>query len=213
MRIIMLGAPGAGKGTQARKIMELASIPQVSTGDMLRRAKGQGTKLGKEAAKFMEAGELVPDDVVVGIVAQRLSEPDMKNGFVFDGFPRTLEQARSLDAMGVEIDAVLNIVVDPEEIVTRLTGRLTCSKCGYMHHRTFMPPQVEGICDKCGGKLVQRVDDNEETVRNRLEVYERQTRPLVEYYGAKGLVRDVDGTGETPETVFLKVKSILETLG
>jgi adenylate kinase len=210
MNLIMLGAPGAGKGTQARKIMEDYRVPQVSTGDMLREAKAKGTALGKQAARFMEAGELVPDDVVVGIVAERLGQDDMKNGFILDGFPRTLPQAEALGGMGIRIDAVLNVVVDDQEIVQRLTGRLTCSKCGFMHHRVFLPPRTEGVCDKCGGKLIQRADDNEETVRNRLLVYRQQTMPLVEFYGRKGLVHDVDGTGETPDSVYAKVKRILD---
>lgn len=212
MKIIMLGAPGAGKGTQARRISQLLSIPHVSTGDMLREAKARGTKLGKEAARFMKAGELVPDEVMVGIVSDRLGEPDMKNGFILDGFPRTLAQAKALHDMGVEVDVVLNFMVDPDEIIERLTGRLTCESCGFMHHMRFLPPRVAGVCDKCSGKLVQRPDDNEETVRNRLEVYEQQTQPLVDFYRNKGVVRDIDGTGETPDQVFLKVKAILESV-
>lgn len=209
MKIIMLGAPGAGKGTQARKIEELHKIPQVSTGDMLREARKEGTELGLEAARYMEAGNLVPDDVVVGIVAERLKADDMANGFILDGFPRTVPQAKALDEMGVAIDYVLNIVVDEDEIVTRLTGRLTCTGCGFMHHKAFLPPKQEGICDQCGSALTQRADDNEETVRNRLKVYDDQTAPLVAFYGEKNLVKDIDGTGETPESVFVKVQAIL----
>ncbi len=209
MKVIMLGAPGAGKGTQARKLQELHGIPQVSTGDMLREARAKGTELGIEAARYMEAGELVPDDVVVGIVAQRLKADDMGKGFILDGFPRTVPQAEALDRMGVAIDHVINIVVDEDEIVTRLTGRLTCTGCGFMHHKVFLPPREHGTCDKCGATLTQRADDNEETVRNRLAVYAQQTAPLVAFYGAKGLVKDVDGTGETPESVFDKIKTIV----
>jgi adenylate kinase len=209
MRIIMLGAPGAGKGTQARKITENFGIPQVSTGDMLREAASQGTQLGLEAARSMQAGQLVPDEVVVGIVAQRLQQDDLADGYILDGFPRTLGQAEALDQMGVTIDYVINVVVDEVEILARLTGRLTCSKCGYMHHRLFLKPTQEGICDKCGGGLIQRADDNEETVRNRLTVYHDQTMPLVAFYQAKGLVKDVNGTGETPDSVFVKIKAIL----
>ena len=211
MKLIMLGAPGAGKGTQARKLMETYSIPQVSTGDMLRQARAQGTDLGLEAARFMEQGHLVPDDVVVGIVAERLKADDMVKGFILDGFPRTLPQAEALAKMGVTIDHVVNIIVEQKEIVARLTGRLTCSGCGFMHHKLFLAPRVEGICDKCGGKLIQRSDDNEETVLNRLAVYEEQTSPLVEFYGKSGLVRDVSGTGETPDSVFAKVRTILDS--
>ncbi len=209
MKIILLGAPGAGKGTQARKIMELLSIPQVSTGDMLREAKAKGTALGLEAGRSMAKGELVPDAVVVGIVSERLKAPDMAKGFILDGFPRTLAQAKALHEMGVAIDLVLNIVVDADEIVERLTGRLTCGKCGAMYHRTFMVPKKEGTCDSCGGGLVQRADDNEATVRNRLEVYKQQTMPLVEYYGRFGSVKEVNGTGKTPEAVFNAVKGLL----
>jgi adenylate kinase len=209
MKIIMLGAPGAGKGTQAKKMEELYSLPQVSTGDMLRSARAEGTELGIEAARFMEAGKLVPDEVVVGIVAERLKSADLAEGFILDGFPRTVPQARALDEMGVEIDHVINIIVDAEELVARLTGRLTCTGCGFMHHRDFLPPKQAGLCDKCGSALMQRADDNEVTVRNRLTVYEQQTAPLVNYYGKKELVRDVSGTGETPSAVFEKVKAIL----
>lgn len=211
MKLIMLGAPGAGKGTQARKLMETYGIPQVSTGDMLRQARAQGTRLGLEAVRFMEKGQLVPDDVVVGIVAQRLTADDLADGFILDGFPRTLAQAEALAAMGVSIDHVINIIVDEEEIVARLTGRLTCSKCGFMHHRLFLAPKTAGVCDKCGGELCQRSDDNKETVLSRLAVYDKQTSPLVEFYGRSGLVRDVSGTGETPESVFSKVRSILDS--
>jgi adenylate kinase len=211
MKLIMLGAPGAGKGTQARKLMEAYSIPQVSTGDMLRQARTEGTNLGLEAARYMEQGQLVPDDVVVGIVAQRLKADDMTGGFILDGFPRTLAQAQALETMGVSIDHVINIIVDQEEIVARLTGRLTCSKCGFMHHKLFLVPEVEGVCDKCGGELIQRSDDNQKTVLSRLAVYDKQTSPLVEFYGRSGLVRDVSGTGETPDSVFSKVRSILDS--
>jgi len=212
MKLVMLGAPGAGKGTQARRIMESYQIPQVSTGDMLREARARGTELGLEAARFMEDGHLVPDDVVVGIVSARLKSDELAGGFILDGFPRTLPQAEALDGMGVTIDAVLNVVVDSDELIERLTGRLTCSNCGFMHHRKFLRPAVEGVCDKCDGQLIQRADDNEETVRNRLTVYARQTMPLVEFYENKGLVHDLDGTGETPATVFEKVRGILDKL-
>jgi adenylate kinase len=212
MKIIMLGAPGAGKGTQARKIMEKLSIPQLSTGDMLREARKQGTPMGMKAAECMERGELVPDDVVVGIVSERLKADDMQKGFILDGFPRTVPQAEALAGMGVTIDVVLNIVVDEDEIVGRLTGRLTCPACSAMFHKLFMKPAAEGICDSCGGGLIQRSDDNEVTVRNRLEVYDKQTAPLVQFYSAYGIVKDVNGTGETPDSVWGKVQDILETL-
>lgn len=211
MKLIMLGAPGAGKGTQAKKLVVAFSIPQVSTGDMLREARRQGTELGRKAETFMEAGNLVPDDVVVGIVSQRLNADDMARGFILDGFPRTVPQAEALAGMGVQIDAVVNLIVDENELINRLTGRLTCAGCGFIHHRTFMPPKIDGACDKCGGNLVQRADDNETTVRNRLEVYAQQTEPLVAFYGAQGLVKNIDGTGSSPDTVFERMKEILES--
>lgn len=211
MRIIMLGAPGAGKGTQAKKLEELYGIVQISTGDMLRDALSRGTELGKLAASYTGGGNLVPDDIVVGIVAARLGAQDLDAGFVLDGFPRTLPQARALDTMGVGIDHVIKLSVEREELVKRITGRLNCGGCGFIHHRDFLPPQQAGICDKCGHALAQRADDNEATVRNRLAVYRQQTAPLVEYYGERGLLRDVDGTGESPSSVFGKVKAILET--
>jgi len=212
MRIIMLGAPGAGKGTQARRIMEKYGIPQLSTGDMLREAKAKGTELGRKATSFMEKGELVPDEVVVGIVAERLKAEDVKKGFILDGFPRTVPQAEALARMGTAIDLVIDIVVDEAEVVERLTGRLTCSGCGAMYHRTFMAPKRAGRCDKCDAALVQRADDNEETVRNRLKVYARQTAPLEEFYAGRGVLNTVNGTGRTPDDVYSAVEGILGQL-
>ena len=209
MRLIMLGPPGAGKGTQARKIMESSGIPQVSTGDILRNSRKRGTELGAQAAKFMDAGALVPDELVVAIVSERLKQEDMRNGFILDGFPRTLPQAEALDAMGVSIDVVLDVHVEEEELVRRLTGRLTCTACGAMFHRLFLKSLRRGICDSCGGNLMQRDDDKEETVRNRLEVYNRQTLPLMEFYSKKGILKRVLGTGETPESVFEKIRGVL----
>ena len=210
MRIIMLGAPGAGKGTQARKLVETLQIPQLSTGDMLREAKAQGTKLGIAAGEAMKKGELVTDDVVVGIVSERLKGDDLAEGYILDGFPRTLPQARALAELGVNIDLVLDLVVDEEDIVDRLTGRLTCPACSAMFHRTFMPPAAEGVCDSCGGDLIRRADDNEETVRNRLQVYHEQTSPLVDFYAAQGIVKEVDGTGKDPATVFALIGELLD---
>ncbi len=210
MKIIMLGAPGAGKGTQARKLVETLQIPQLSTGDMLREARSQGTELGIAAGASMEKGELVPDEVVVGIVSERLQGDDLAKGYILDGFPRTLPQARALADLGVKIDVVLNLIVDEQEIVERLTGRLTCPACSAMFHRTFMPPAAEGVCDNCSGKLIRRADDNEETVRNRLHVYHEQTSPLVDFYAGQGLVKEVGATGKDPATVFAAVGELLD---
>lgn len=197
MNLILLGAPGAGKGTQAKRLEERLGLPQVSTGDMLRAAVKAGTDLGREAKGFMDRGELVPDGVVVGIVRERLSEPDAREGFILDGFPRTVAQADALKAAGVGIDHVANFEVPGEELVSRLTGRRTCPTCGQMYHLAFSPPQVPDTCDKCGTRgLVQRADDNVETVRERLRVYEEKTAPLIAYYRAAGLLREIDGTGD-----------------
>ena len=176
----------------------------------MREARAQGTELGIAAAAAMAEGELVPDDVVVGIVSERLQGEDLARGYILDGFPRTLPQARALAQLGVDIDLVLNLIVDEQEIVERLTGRLTCPACSAMFHSSFMPPEVEGVCDSCGGELIRRADDNEETVRNRLNVYHEQTSPLVDFYAGQGLVKEVDGTGEGPETVFAMIGKLLD---
>ncbi len=198
MNLIMLGPPGAGKGTQAKMLVEKLGIPQISTGDMLRAAVAEGTELGKKAKEYMDKGQLVPDEVVIGIVKERLSKPDCEKGFILDGFPRTVPQAEALDKileeMGKRIDYVINIVVPDEEILKRLTGRRTCKKCGAMYHVIYNPPKQEGVCDKCGGELYQRDDDKEETIKNRLKVYAEQTAPLVDYYRKKGVLVDIDGT-------------------
>lgn len=211
--IILLGPPGAGKGTQARLIKEKFSIPQISTGDMFREALAKQTPLGIKAREYMEKGELVPDEIVTAMVSERLKEKDCESGFVLDGFPRTLAQARALEGslsqMGKKIDLVINIVVDEEELVKRLSGRRTCRKCGAMYHIVFNPPQKDGICDKCGGELYQRPDDAEETVRNRLKVYKEQTEPLVRYYDERGLLVTVDGSGEIGE-IFQRISDIIK---
>ncbi len=213
MNIIMLGPPGAGKGTQAKMLVEKLGIPQISTGDMLRAAVKEGTELGKKAKEYMDAGKLVPDEVVIGIVKERLAQPDCEKGFILDGFPRTIPQAEALDKvleeLGKKIDYVINVAVPNEELITRLTGRRTCRQCGAMYHVVFNPPKVEGKCDKCGGELYQRDDDKEETIRQRLEVYEAQTAPLIEYYEKKGVLYNIDGTGSIEE-IF---QNILKVLG
>ncbi|MFO7982819.1 MAG: adenylate kinase [Desulfuromonadales bacterium] len=197
MNLILLGPPGAGKGTQAKMLVDRYGIPQISTGDMLRDAVRQGTPMGLKAKEYMDAGNLVPDAVVVGIVKERLQQDDCSDGFILDGFPRTVAQADALEESlrdsGRRIDAVISLDVDIEALVGRLTGRRTCKNCGAGYHVTFDPPKTDLICDKCGGELVQREDDQEATIRERLEVYQRQTAPLVEYYSQKGILFRVDG--------------------
>ncbi len=213
MNIIFLGPPGAGKGTQAKILVEKYGIPQISTGDMLREHVANGTELGTKAKEYMEKGQLVPDEIILSMVKERLSQPDAQKGFILDGFPRTVAQAEALDKMldemGKKIEFVLALIVPDEELVTRLTGRRTCKKCGMMYHIKFKPPKVEGKCDACGGELYQRPDDNEETVRNRLKVYHEQTAPLIEYYRNKGVLFEVDGN-KSIEEITQQLINILE---
>ncbi|MBU5272370.1 adenylate kinase [Staphylococcus caprae] len=203
MNIILMGLPGAGKGTQASEIVKKFPIPHISTGDMFRKAIKDETDLGKEAKSYMDRGELVPDEVTVGIVKERISEDDAKKGFLLDGFPRTIEQAEALNnimsELDREIDAVINIEVPEEELMNRLTGRRICEKCGTTYHLVFNPPKVEGICDIDGGKLYQREDDNPETVSNRLSVNVKQSKPILEYYDEKGILKNIDGSKEIDE--------------
>jgi adenylate kinase len=212
MNLILLGGPGAGKGTQAKKLIDRYHIPQISTGDILRAAVKEGTELGRKAKEFMDAGKLVPDEVVIGIVEERLKQPDAKKGFILDGFPRTVPQAQALDAalakLGSEINHVVSIDVDEEALVERLTGRRTCKSCGQMFHVKFTPPNKAGVCDKCGGELYQRDDDNETTVRSRLATYNQATKPLIDYYSAKGQVRPIAGVGGIDD-IFNKIVGIL----
>lgn len=197
MKLILLGPPGAGKGTQAKMLTERFAIPQISTGDILRAAVKEGTPMGVKAKGCMDAGDLVPDEVVVGIVNERLQKSDCDNGFILDGFPRTVPQAdalaASLDGLNKRLDAVVSLDVDIEALVERLTGRRTCKDCGRGYHITFDPAKVEGVCDACGGELIQRDDDQETTIRKRLDVYQEQTEPLVAYYRTAGLLKEVDG--------------------
>lgn len=197
MQIVLLGPPGAGKGTQADALVKKLFVPHISTGDMFRSAIQAGTSLGVEAKAYMDKGQLVPDGITVGIIRDRISQPDCREGFLLDGFPRTLTQAEELDDMltdlGLPLTAVLNIEVESEKLIVRLTGRRMCRACGNIYHLLYNAPQSEGICDSCGGELYQRGDDQEETVKNRLTVYERQTAPLIDYYKEKGLLHHIDG--------------------
>ncbi len=199
MYLVMLGPPGAGKGTQAALLAKARRIPHISTGDMLRGAVRDGTGLGRAAAEYMERGDLVPDDVVIGITRDRLQASDTRRGFLLDGFPRTVSQAESLDAILAETDRALNMVLNLDvaegELIRRLTGRRVCPKCGETYHLVFTPPRALGTCDRCGQDLVQREDDKESTVRQRLQVYQRQSRPLVDHYRQGGLLATVDGVG------------------
>jgi adenylate kinase len=200
VRVILLGPPGAGKGTQAVRIAEAFGIPHISTGDIFRENVRGDTDLGREAKRYMDAGELVPDEVVVGMVADRLAQADAVEGFCLDGFPRTVPQAQALEDLLVDRDAPLEVVVrflvDHDEVVQRLTGRRSCASCGAVYHVEHAPPQQEGICDQCGGELIQRDDDTEDVVLNRLEVYRKQTEPLEHFYWERGLLRDVEAVGE-----------------
>jgi adenylate kinase len=214
MRIVLLGGPGSGKGTQAKKLTEKYGVPQISTGDIFRAAVKEGTPMGTKAKEYMDKGELVPDDVVVGVVEERLAKPDLDGGFMLDGFPRTLPQAESLDGimakLSKSIDHAVLVDVPDEELMKRLTGRRTCrnSDCGKMYHVMFNPPKKEGICDACGSELYQRDDDSEATIRERLNVYAEQTAPLIDYYDKKGLLRKVAGVGPIDD-IFASIVKVL----
>ncbi len=212
MRLVLLGAPGAGKGTQAKKLIEKYSIPQISTGDILRKAVADGTPLGKEAKSYMDSGGLVPDSVVIGLVKERLAQDDCKKGYILDGFPRTTPQAEELDnvlnTMNSPLDVALSVDVDKDDLMKRLTGRRTCKSCQQMYNVHFSAPQKDGTCDKCGGELYQRDDDQEDTIRNRLDVYEKSTAPLIKYYGSKGILKSVSGEGSIDD-IFNQIVSIL----
>jgi adenylate kinase len=211
-RVVLLGAPGAGKGTQAKMLIEKYKIPQISTGDILRKAVADGTPLGKEAKVIMDSGGLVSDKIVLGLVEDRIKQPDCKAGFILDGFPRNTAQAESLDkiltGMGMPLTAALNIDVDMNDLLKRLTGRRTCKSCQQMYNIYFSPPKKEGVCDKCGGALFQRDDDKEETIKKRLDVYTKQTAPLIDYYSKKNIMKTIMGTGGIND-IFTKVVAVL----
>lgn len=209
MRLILLAAPGAGKGTQAEKLSEHFSIPTISTGAILRKNIKEGTELGKIAKKYIDDGNLIPDDVMIQVMNDRLAEDDCKNGFILDGFPRTLTQAQELDKSHIQIDCVLNLNVPDQDIINRLSGRLECSKCAATFHKIHRQPKEEGVCDICGGALVTRADDTPETVKSRLSTYHTQTEPLLKFYNEKGLLKTVDGQDGIEKTT----QAVLKALG
>ena len=208
MKLIFLGAPGAGKGTQAEKVCEKLGIPTISTGNIIREALKNQTEMGLKAKSFIEAGKLVPDEVVIGIIKDRLAEDDCQNGFILDGFPRTIPQAEALDNMGIEIDKVIAIEVADEKIVQRMSGRRVCPDCGASYHTEYKKPEKEGVCNFCGAELVIRKDDSPEVVLDRLNVYHEQTEPLKDYYGKKGILKVVEGQEEVADTTALTFKAL-----
>lgn len=208
MKLILLGAPGAGKGTQAEVISEKYNIPTISTGNIIRAALKNGTEMGLKAKQFIDAGNLVPDEIVIGIIKERLAEDDCQNGYILDGFPRTIPQAKALDEMGFDIDAALSIEVADEEIVKRMSGRRVCEKCGASYHIEYKKPAAPGVCNFCEGKLVIRKDDEPETVLNRLNVYHEQTEPLKDYYKACGKLLIVEGQDEVKDTTRLVLAAL-----
>jgi adenylate kinase len=212
VRLVLVGPPGAGKGTQAQFIAAQVAVPKISTGDIFRENVTAGTELGLAAKKYMDAGDLVPDEVTIAMVRDRLAEDDSADGFLLDGFPRNVPQAetleKTLEDMGSELDVVLELVVDDEEVIRRLSGRRTCRNCGHIWHVDFDPPQHEGICDHCGGELFQRDDDKAETVRHRLEVYAAQTAPLIAFYAERGLLVGIDATGPVDDVTERAIEAL-----
>ena len=209
MKMILLGAPGAGKGTQAERLCKVLDIPTISTGNILRAAVKNGTPTGLKAKAFMDAGKLVPDEVIIGIITERLAEDDCKNGYILDGVPRTIAQAEAMEKAGINFDAVVSIEVADEVIMERMSGRRGCESCGASYHLVAVPPKVAGVCDSCGGKLVQRKDDAPETVKDRLEVYHKETEPLKDFYAQRGLLKSV----ENQPSVEATTAAILKALG
>ena len=209
MKMILLGAPGAGKGTQAERLCKVLEIPTISTGNILRAAVKNGTPTGLKAKAFMDAGKLVPDEVIIGIITERLAEDDCKNGYILDGVPRTIAQAEAMEKAGINFDAVVSIEVADEVIMERMSGRRVCESCGASYHLVAVPPKVAGVCDSCGGKLVQRKDDAPETVKDRLAVYHKETEPLKDYYAQRGLLKSV----ENQPSVEATTAAILKALG
>ena len=209
MKLILLGAPGAGKGTQAEILKKKLEIPTISTGNILRAAVKNGTPTGLKAKEYMDAGKLVPDEVIIGVISERLAEADCQNGFILDGVPRTIPQAEALEKAGISFDAVVSIEISDEEIVERMAGRRVCTACGAPYHVKNMPPKVEGVCDACGGKLEARADDKPEVVRDRLQVYHKETAPLKDFYAARNLLKTVDNQPTVAETTT----AILNALG
>ena len=209
MKLILLGAPGAGKGTQAEILRKELDIPTISTGNILRAAVKNGTPTGLKAKEYMDAGKLVPDEVIIGVINERLSEPDCAKGYILDGVPRTIAQAEALEKAGIAFDAVVSIEISDQEITERMSGRRVCEKCGASYHVVAVPPKTEGVCDNCGGKLVQRKDDAPETVLERLAVYHKETEPLKDFYAKRNLLRTVENQGGVEATT----KAILKALG
>ena len=209
MKLILLGAPGAGKGTQAERLSKELNIPTISTGNILRAAIKNGTPTGLKAKSFMDAGQLVPDEVIIGIITERLAEDDCANGYILDGVPRTIAQAEAIESAGIHFDAVVSIEISDETIMERMSGRRVCENCGASYHLVAVPPKVPGVCDSCGGKLIQRHDDEPETVKHRLEVYHKETEPLKDFYAERGLLRSV----ENQPSVEATTKAILNALG
>ena len=209
MKLILLGAPGAGKGTQAEILSKELNIPTISTGNILRAAIKEGTPTGLKAKSYMDAGQLVPDAVIIGIITERVAREDCKNGYILDGVPRTIAQAEAMEQAGITFDDVISIEISDETIMERMSGRRVCEHCGASYHLVAVPPQVAGVCDKCGGKLIQRHDDEPETVKARLEVYHRETEPLKEFYAQRGLLKSV----ENQPTVAATSQAILRALG
>lgn len=208
MKIILLGAPGAGKGTQAEVICNRYNIPAISTGNIIREALKTGTEMGLKAKSYMESGTLVPDEVVIGIIKERIVKDDCKDGFILDGFPRTIPQAEALDKMGIVIDKVIDIEVPDEKIINRMSGRRVCEKCGASYHLEYKKPKVEGICDACSGTLIQRKDDHPDTVKSRLDVYHSETEPLKDYYEKQGKLTVVEGQEEIEATTRLLIEAL-----